>query len=213
MNGLLVRDWRYLRSQYVLFLILIGLTVLYMASDLMQFGECFAPLLLCVVIIRTIADDMRPSRARALFTLPFQRTQYVWGKILIGALLPLVLTVILTIIAMFTGRQTLNESVILCAVMAWVIGILTALFVPLSIRFRERAIIYLPLVIVAVGLVAMGYTAVAGEGSITHLITDMTTWLTGVPVWGVLAASVGISAALVGGSGLFSARMLSGMDL
>ncbi|MEE1296632.1 MAG: ABC-2 transporter permease [Bifidobacterium sp.] len=213
MTGLLVRDGRYLRSQRLYLLILLALTVLYMASDLMAFGECFAPLLLSFTALRTVADDMRPERARALFALPLPRSLYVWEKLLTGMLLPWLLSVLLAAIATLAARQGIQESLVLCASMALAIGVLTAVFLPLCLRFGAHAVIYLPLVCLAVGVVAMAYDSLAGPGALGSLLDGATKWVDALSAWALFGAALGTSALLVAATGVIGIRILRHRDL
>ncbi|KFI65700.1 hypothetical protein BCUN_0195 [Bifidobacterium cuniculi] len=212
-KGLMMRDWRVLRHQGFLLVFTAALTALYMASGMLQFGQCFAPLMLSLMVLRAVCDDLQSSHARALFTLPFTRGAYVWEKMLLGLGAPIALTAILGAVATLSGRQDVHVTLVLCAAMACGLALMAALFLPLTICFGERAIIAMPLAMAVLVLVVVCYGNVVGDRVFDAMVQAVEAWMRQVPPAMPYCAAAAITLVLALGSGALSAWLLRRQDL
>lgn len=212
-KGLMMRDWRTLRHQGFLLVFTAALTALYMASDMVQFGQCFAPLMLSLMVLRAVGDDLQPSHARTLFTLPFTKATYVWEKLLLGVAAPIALAAMLGTVATLAGRQDVQVTLVLCAAMSCGLALMAALFLPLTICFRERAIVVMPLAMAVLALVVVCYGNVVGGRVFDAMAQAVEAWMRQVPPAVPYCAAAAITLVLALGTGALSVWLLRRQDL
>lgn len=94
MKGLLIKDFRILKSQLYMLLIALGCTLIFIAGDDKTFGAAYACVMGGILSIMTLSYDEYNNGYSFLFTLPVTRKKYVIEKY-VFALILLVISILL----------------------------------------------------------------------------------------------------------------------
>lgn len=154
MKGLLVMDFQALKTQKKLLLILAALCILYVAMQMYEFMLSFVPLFLTIIVLRvSMSTAQQPALSRFLFTLPFTREQYIAEKYLLSIATCLVsLCAIALLMVLFGVNTDLSTLFVSMGLVFACTLLLVSVFVPVSLRFRENAVLWLSL---ATGVIAI----------------------------------------------------------
>lgn len=99
MKGLFVRDAIWLGKQRMLLCACWALTVFYLFSDLHAFGVAFLPLMLAMLVCRTVQNDVSRACRRMFFTMPFNTRDYLIEKYCGAIIPPMLLSLVLMALA------------------------------------------------------------------------------------------------------------------
>lgn len=157
MKGLLVMDFQALKTQKKLLLILAALCILYVAMQMYEFMLSFVPLFLTIIVLRiSMSTAQQPALSRFLFTLPFTREQYIAEKYLLSISTCLVsLCVIALLMVLFGVNADLSTLFVSMGLVFACTLLLVSVFVPVSLRFRENAVLWLSLATGVIAIVAV----------------------------------------------------------
>lgn len=183
MKGLLMKDLLWTKQQRKLLLILVLLLVMYILMDMTSMIMGIFPLLMTIIISKTIIFDLDDRSSRFLFTLPFSRKQYVTEKFLLcigtDALMVLIGLVASWIMLESSQKADLNETALTCLLSGIIV---TSLLIPTMIRFKDKAQIILMTVTLALIIAFLFFFDPEGGGSLPQLPEA---WI--VPVLGISA--------------------------
>ncbi len=158
MKGLLIKDLCLLRNQKKLLPIFLILAVWFTAFDQNDFAFPFLAMMASVVSLSTMSYDEADHSRTHLFTLPFDRREYVTEKFLLGGVLLVSSQVLAFVCAVVRtlaagdGGDGENVYSLLLSLCAGVI--MLSLMIPVRIRFgsdQGRLILYAVFAAVFVG--------------------------------------------------------------
>lgn len=139
MKGLIMQDLVILKNQKILWILVAVLSFFYITMGMATFMISFGSVFWAMVTVKTVYLELEKNVAPFLFTLPFSKTQYVGEKYLISFLLPVVYMVVFGLICLIFKQISLEEIGISFIASLLVVGLMIALFIPLSIRFKDKA--------------------------------------------------------------------------
>lgn len=139
MKGLFVRDAIWLGKQRMLLVCMLALTVFYLFSDLYAFGVAFLPLMLAMLVCKTVQNDVSRACRRMFFTMPFNTRDYLIEKYC-GAIIPsMLLSLVLMALGTLSPQMAWNQVPVALVMVLTTVSVTVAVEIPISLAFRDRA--------------------------------------------------------------------------
>lgn len=159
MKGLLIKDFRLMKSQINFFIILTAVTVvLAVFSDNPSFVPGYLPFVMSVFALSTISYDEFNNSSLFLFTLPVSRTGYALEKyclsLILGAGSWLFALAVTTVSGMIKGTAVFSETAAAALIILPFLFISVAVMLPVQLKFGgEKGRIILMIIFGAVFLI------------------------------------------------------------
>ena len=144
MKGLLIKDFKMMKSQKTFLVVMAGLTIFYSVMNIYStFLMPYITMMVALFTISTISMDKQNNGHAYLFALPFSRKEYVKEKYcycLFWGALALIFATILTYIAMVLHEATVRLDEIGAVFLPTVIIflLLYAVMIPIQLKFSEE---------------------------------------------------------------------------
>lgn len=167
MKGLLIKDFRLLKSQVHFLLIVIGCVIVFMMNGSEGFGVAYVCAMAALLSLTTVSYDEYENSSAFLFTLPVTRKDYVKEKYLFAGILLMIglaISVVMwCITAMIkTGNIAWDEWMSYCIDGITAGLLMVAVALPAQLKFgpeRGRiALITMVLLVVALGILTKEFT-------------------------------------------------------
>lgn len=139
MKGLFVRDAIWLGKQRMLLVCMLALTVFYLFSDLYAFGVAFLPLMLAMLVCRTVQNDVSRACRRMFFTMPFNTRDYLIEKYCGAIIPPMLLSLVLMAFGTLSPQMAWNQVPVALVMVLTTVSVTVAVEIPISLAFRDRA--------------------------------------------------------------------------
>lgn len=139
MKGLFVRDAIWLGKQRMLLVCMLALTVFYLFSDLYAFGVAFLPLMLAMLVCRTVQNDVSRACRRMFFTMPFNTRDYLIEKYCGAIIPPMLLSLVLMALGTLSPQMAWNQVPVALVMVLATVSVTVAVEIPISLAFRDRA--------------------------------------------------------------------------
>ena len=139
MKGLFVRDAIWLGKQRMLLVCMLALTVFYLFSDLYAFGVVFLPLMLAMLVCRTVQNDVSRACRRMFFTMPFNTRDYLIEKYCGAIIPPMLLSLVLMALGTLSPQMAWNQVPVALVMVLATVSVTVAVEIPISLAFRDRA--------------------------------------------------------------------------
>lgn len=152
MKGLFISDLLWARQQKRLWVILGFLTVMYILMEMGGFLLAYSGLMISFLFQKSLALYLQGTTAAFYMTLPFSRRQFVLEKYLICTLLPVGVIALMSGLCLLLGypAQTILVTVSVCIVL---LVVFSSVMIPLTIRFRDNASLYLMGLAAVIGII------------------------------------------------------------
>ncbi len=155
MKGLFVSDFLWLRRQIRTLTILLAVFSVFMLSDSAFFVVSFFPLLICVLCSKKIIFDLDRHTAPFLFTLPFDRNDYLAEKFCFILGPSILIELLLAGIEAILRPQLASDLLFQICATALMLVIYVSVIIPVFIVAKEKSSIAL---MVIGGLVCLTMT-------------------------------------------------------
>lgn len=139
MKGLFVRDAIWLGKQRMLLVCMLALTVFYLFSDLYAFGMAFLPLMLAMLVCKTVQNDVSRACRRMFFTMPFNTRDYLIEKYCGAIIPPMLLSLVLMALGTLSPQMAWNQVPVALVMVLTTVSVTVAVEIPISLAFRDRA--------------------------------------------------------------------------
>lgn len=139
MKGLFVRDAIWLGKQRMLLVCMLALTVFYLFSDLYAFGVAFLPLMLAMLVCKTVQNDVSRACRRMFFTMPFNTRDYLIEKYCGAIIPPMLLSLVLMALGTLSPQMAWNQVPVALVMVLTTVSVTVAVEIPISLAFRDRA--------------------------------------------------------------------------
>lgn len=139
MKGLFVRDAIWLGKQRMLLVCMLALTVFYLFSDLYAFGVAFLPLMLAMLVCKTVQNDVSRACRRMFFTMPFNTRDYLIEKYCGAIIPPMLLSLVLMALGTLSPQMAWNQVPVALVMVLATVSVTVAVEIPISLAFRDRA--------------------------------------------------------------------------
>ena len=139
MKGLFVRDAIWLGKQRMLLVCMLALTVFYLFSDLYAFGVAFLPLMLAMLVCKTVQNDVSRACRRMFFTMPFNTRDYLIEKYGGALIPPMLLSLVLMALGTLSPQMAWNQVPVALVMVLTTVSVTVAVEIPISLAFRDRA--------------------------------------------------------------------------
>jgi len=139
MKGLFVRDAIWLGKQRMLLVCMLALTVFYLFSDLYAFGVAFLPLMLAMLVCKTVQNDVSRACRRMFFTMPFNTRDYLIEKYCGAIIPPMLLSLVLMALGTLSPQMAWNQVPAALVMVLTTVSVTVAVEIPISLAFRDRA--------------------------------------------------------------------------
>ncbi len=139
MKGLFVRDAIWLGKQRMLLVCMLALTVFYLFSDLYAFGVAFLPLMLAMLVCKTVQNDVSRACRRMFFTMPFNTRDYLIEKYCGAIIPPILLSLVLMALGTLSPQMAWNQVPVALVMVLTTVSVTVAVEIPISLAFRDRA--------------------------------------------------------------------------
>lgn len=139
MKGLFVRDAIWLGKQRMLLVCMLALTVFYLFSDLYAFGVAFLPLMLAMLVCKTVQNDVSRACRRMFFTMPFNTRDYLIEKYCSAIIPPMLLSLMLMALGTLSPQMAWNQVPVALVMVLTTVSVTVAVEIPISLAFRDRA--------------------------------------------------------------------------
>ena len=139
MKGLFVRDAIWLGKQRMLLVCMLALTVFYLFSDLHAFGVAFLPLMLAMLVCRTVQNDVSRACRRMFFTMPFNTRDYLIEKYCGAIIPPMLLSLVLMALGTLSPQMAWNQVPVALVMVLATVSVTVAVEIPIILAFRDRA--------------------------------------------------------------------------
>ncbi len=139
MKGLFVRDAIWLGKQRMLLVCMLALTVFYLFSDLYAFGVAFLPLMLAMLVCKTVQNDVSRACRRMFFTMPFNTRDYLIEKYCGALIPPMLLSLVLMALGTLSPQMAWNQVPVALVMVLTTVSVTVAVEIPISLAFRDRA--------------------------------------------------------------------------
>lgn len=139
MKGLFVRDAIWLGKQRMLLVCMLALTVFYLFSDLYAFGVAFLPLMLAMLVCKTVQNDVSRACRRMFFTMPFNTRDYLIEKYCGAIIPPMLLSLVLMALGTLSPQMAWDQVPVALVMVLTTVSVTVAVEIPISLAFRDRA--------------------------------------------------------------------------
>lgn len=139
MKGLFVRDAIWLGKQRMLLVCMLALTVFYLFSDLYAFGVAFLPLMLAMLVCKTVQNDVSRACRRMFFTMPFNTRDYLIEKYCGAIIPPMLLSLVLMALGTLSPQMAWSRVPVALVMVLTTVSVTVAVEIPISLAFRDRA--------------------------------------------------------------------------
>lgn len=160
MKGLLLKDWKLIRSQKT-FVIIIAIIACYsILAGNIQFGMTYAAIIFSMLVISTVNFDDQDNGMGFIFTFPISRKTYVLEKYVLGWLSMAAVLITGSLLAAFimaAGRASYEPQEWFSAGLGYLLtsSVLLSATLPLQIRFgAEKGRLVLATVFICIGVAA-----------------------------------------------------------
>lgn len=149
MKGLLIKDFEWIVCQKNTMFLFLVLSVFYLVMGMGEFAVIFLSVLLSILFSKSILFDESNNGMLYLFSMPCTKEEYVMEKYLFSILTSVLTAAVLCIImTLFLGVNT-YDSLMMLAVSAGEICLLTSFNIPVILKFGQNGQVILSLIIFA----------------------------------------------------------------
>ena len=177
MKGLFVRDAIWLGKQRMLLVCMLALTVFYLFSDLHAFGVAFLPLMLAMLVCRTVQNIPPMLLSLVLMALGTLSPQMAWNQVPV-ALVMVLATVSVTVAVEIPIILAFRDRAAVMRIVAMAV-IFTICVLVVSVTNNQDILVALTsipdgLLMLIGGVVCLVCTA--ASGSISHRLLSRAEW-------------------------------------
>ena len=123
----------------MLLVCMLALTVFYLFSDLHAFGVAFLPLMLAMLVCRTVQNDVSRACRRMFFTMPFNTRDYLIEKYCGAIIPPMLLSLVLMALGTLSPQMAWNQVPVALVMVLATVSVTVAVEIPIILAFRDRA--------------------------------------------------------------------------
>ncbi len=192
MKGLFNLDLQYLISQRKVLISMLFACVIFVISGNIEFIGIFIPLLILIILARTITIELTEPDSRFLFTLPFSRLQYALEKYLLilgGGLASCIIFALISFLINGAQIVTLTETLVPSMTLV-VVG--ASVLTPFYMKYRGNAQIMS--MIISLGIIGL---AIPLQGYAQNYLPVISAFRESQPVLSVVIAAAVIGLLLV----------------
>lgn len=197
MKGLFVRDAIWLGKQRMLLVCMLALTVFYLFSDLYAFGVAFLPLMLAMLVCKTVQNDVSRACRRMFFTMPFNTRDYLIEKYCGAIIPPMLLSLVLMALGTLSPQMVWNQVPVALVMVLATVSVTVAVEIPISLAFRDRAAVMRVVAMAVIFTICVLVVSITNNQGILVALTSIPNGLLmligGVVCLVCTAASVSIS--------------------
>lgn len=197
MKGLFVRDAIWLGKQRMLLVCMLALTVFYLFSDLYAFGVAFLPLMLAMLVCKTVQNDVSRACRRMFFTMPFNTRDYLIEKYCGAIIPPMLLSLVLMALGTLSPQMAWNQVPVALVMVLATVSVTVAVEIPISLAFRDRAAVMRVVAMAVIFTICVLVVSITNNQGILVALTSIPNGLLmligGVVCLVCTAASVSIS--------------------
>ncbi len=167
MKGLFTLDLQFLISQKRLFMVFLFIMAAFVFGGDSNILMSMAPLLIIIILIRSLLIEVEANNARMLFTMPFSRKDFVIG----GAFLAQVIVLWISSFILKTSEAEFTGQILLQLL---IISIPASILIPINLKFKSNSQIVtmflsMALVLAVISLMEYQDELVSVFGQIGHI--------------------------------------------
>ena len=167
MKGLLIKDFRLLRSQMYFLLVMMGCMLVFMMNSSERFGVSYVCAMMALLSLTTVSYDEYENGSAFLFTLPITRKDYVKEKYFFAGIL-LLTGLVMSMIMWCITAMIKTGNIVWSEWMSYCIGGITAgllmfaVALPAQLKYGAEkgriVLITIVVLIVAIGILTKEFT-------------------------------------------------------
>ena len=167
MKGLLIKDFRLLRSQVYFLLVMMGCMLVFMMNSSEGFGVSYVCAMMALLSLTTVSYDEYENGSAFLFTLPIARKDYVKEKYFFAGIL-LLTGLVMSMIMWCITAMIKTGNIVWSEWMSYCIGGITAgllmfaVALPAQLKYGAEkgriVLITIVVLIVAIGILTKEFT-------------------------------------------------------
>ncbi|MEY8379947.1 ABC-2 transporter permease [Ileibacterium valens] len=174
MKGLFTLDLQFLISQKRLFMVFLFIMAAFVFGGDSNILMSMAPLLIIIILIRSLLIEVEANNARMLFTMPFSRKDFVIEKYALifgGAFLAQVIVLWISSFILKTSEAEFTGQILLQLL---IISIPASILIPINLKFKSNSQIVtmflsMALVLAVISLMEYQDELVSVFGQIGHI--------------------------------------------
>ncbi|WP_273235293.1 ABC-2 transporter permease [Ileibacterium valens] len=174
MKGLFTLDLQFLISQKRLFMVFLFIMAAFVFGGDSNILMSMAPLLIIIILIRSLLIEVEANNARMLFTMPFSRKDFVIEKYALifgGAFLAQVIVLWISSFILKTSEAEFTGQILLQLL---IISIPASILIPINLKFKSNSQIVtmflsMALVLAVISLMEYQDELVSFFGQIDHI--------------------------------------------
>ena len=174
MKGLFTLDLQFLISQKRLFMVFLFIMAAFVFGGDSNILMSMAPLLIIIILIRSLLIEVEANNARMLFTMPFSRKDFViekYAPIFGGAFLAQVIVLWISSFILKTSEAEFTGQILLQLL---IISIPASILIPINLKFKSNSQIVtmflsMALVLAVISLMEYQDELVSVFGQIGHI--------------------------------------------
>lgn len=174
MKGLFTLDLQFLISQKRLFMVFLFIMAAFVFGGGSNILMSMAPLLIIIILIRSLLIEVEANNARMLFTMPFSRKDFVIEKYALifgGAFLAQVIVLWISSFILKTSEAEFTGQILLQLL---IISIPASILIPINLKFKSNSQIVtmflsMALVLAVISLMEYQDELVSVFGQIGHI--------------------------------------------